>query len=246
MYTYAQDARQTRTHTRPGTAEGRDVGQGTTHGPHGDHHEKTWASLSWVRLPLVHTTTPSSSVYSSSFCDTAASNRVVERRHLHIIRKSRPWNSNSSPSRDPPLRWRRSQATRWVGRRRVGGGGRDGERDSRSRTASDDDPVSFSFLSVTRACSHRLSCTCFLEQIATVKGKVESSQGHAASSQKIIYSGKILTDNDTVQSCGVSEKDFLVLMVSKVCLSGVTRGIDSANTRQPTKILTLFCVPVGG
>lgn len=52
-------------------------------------------------------------------------------------------------------------------------------------------------------------------QIATVKGKIESQQGFSASQQKIIYSGKILTDADTVQSCGVSEKDFLVLMVSK-------------------------------
>lgn len=54
-----------------------------------------------------------------------------------------------------------------------------------------------------------------VSQIATVKGKIESSHGHQAASQKIIFSGKILTDADTVQSCGVSEKDFLVLMVSK-------------------------------
>ncbi|PWN33394.1 UV excision repair protein Rad23 [Meira miltonrushii] len=53
------------------------------------------------------------------------------------------------------------------------------------------------------------------DSIATVKGKIESQQGFQVSQQKIIYSGKILTDADTVQSCGVSEKDFLVLMVSK-------------------------------
>lgn len=53
-------------------------------------------------------------------------------------------------------------------------------------------------------------------QIASVKSKIQSGHGHQASSQKIIYSGKILADTDTVQSCGVSEKDFLVLMVSKV------------------------------
>jgi len=69
-----------------------------------------------------------------------------------------------------------------------------------------------------RLCTEALRCnlSSFLGQIASVKGKIESGHGHQAASQKIIYSGKILTDADTVQSCGVSEKDFLVLMVSKV------------------------------
>ncbi|PWN88638.1 UV excision repair protein Rad23 [Acaromyces ingoldii] len=53
------------------------------------------------------------------------------------------------------------------------------------------------------------------DTIGSVKSKIESVHGHAASAQKIIFSGKILTDNDTVASCGVKEKDFLVLMVSK-------------------------------
>ena len=60
-------------------------------------------------------------------------------------------------------------------------------------------------------------------------------QGHAAESQKLIYSGmshttllccrprldyssgKVLPDSKTVESCEIKEKDFLVLMVSKVC-----------------------------
>ncbi|UZJ56601.1 hypothetical protein CBS101457_005921 [Exobasidium rhododendri] len=53
------------------------------------------------------------------------------------------------------------------------------------------------------------------DSIASIKGKIETQHSHPAASQKIIYSGKILTDADTVQSCGVSEKAFLVLMVSK-------------------------------
>jgi UV excision repair protein RAD23 len=30
------------------------------------------------------------------------------------------------------------------------------------------------------------------------------------------YAGKILPDDKTIESCGIKEKDFLVLMVSKV------------------------------
>ncbi|PPQ70692.1 hypothetical protein CVT24_000174 [Panaeolus cyanescens] len=53
------------------------------------------------------------------------------------------------------------------------------------------------------------------DTIGTLKSKIEESQGHPAIVQKIIYSGKILTDDKTVEACGIKEKDFLVLMVSK-------------------------------
>ncbi|CAA7263206.1 unnamed protein product [Cyclocybe aegerita] len=53
------------------------------------------------------------------------------------------------------------------------------------------------------------------ESIADLKAKIEQSHAHPAASQKIIYSGKILTDDKTIDSCGIKEKDFLVLMVSK-------------------------------
>ncbi|KAJ4498279.1 hypothetical protein C8R41DRAFT_757440 [Lentinula lateritia] len=53
------------------------------------------------------------------------------------------------------------------------------------------------------------------ESIGAIKAKIEQYQGFAASSQKIIYAGKILTDDKTLESCGFKEKDFLVLMVSK-------------------------------
>ncbi|KJA19979.1 hypothetical protein HYPSUDRAFT_43885 [Hypholoma sublateritium FD-334 SS-4] len=53
------------------------------------------------------------------------------------------------------------------------------------------------------------------DTIADLKAKIQQSQGHPVASQKIIYSGKILTDDKTVESCGFKEKDFLVLMVSK-------------------------------
>ncbi|KAL0575595.1 UV excision repair protein rad23 [Marasmius crinis-equi] len=53
------------------------------------------------------------------------------------------------------------------------------------------------------------------DTVAVLKSKIESSQSHPVASQKIIYSGKILADDKTVESCGIKEKDFLVLMVSK-------------------------------
>ncbi|KAF8894138.1 hypothetical protein BD779DRAFT_1798037 [Infundibulicybe gibba] len=53
------------------------------------------------------------------------------------------------------------------------------------------------------------------ETIAVLKTKIQDSQGHPVAVQKIIYSGKILSDDKSIESCGIKEKDFLVLMVSK-------------------------------
>ncbi|KDR75954.1 hypothetical protein GALMADRAFT_248770 [Galerina marginata CBS 339.88] len=53
------------------------------------------------------------------------------------------------------------------------------------------------------------------ESVANLKAKIQESQGYPVALQKIIYSGKILTDDKSVESCGIKEKDFLVLMVSK-------------------------------
>lgn len=53
------------------------------------------------------------------------------------------------------------------------------------------------------------------DTIATIKSKIQKEQGHAPELQKIIFSGKILTDNKTVADCNIKEKDFLVVMVSK-------------------------------
>ncbi|KAK0504862.1 hypothetical protein EDD18DRAFT_1398321 [Armillaria luteobubalina] len=58
------------------------------------------------------------------------------------------------------------------------------------------------------------------ETIGALKNKIQDAQGHPVASQKIIYSGKILADDKTVGSCGIKEKDFLVLMVSKCSSSG--------------------------
>ncbi|KAF8632771.1 hypothetical protein AX17_004763 [Amanita inopinata Kibby_2008] len=53
------------------------------------------------------------------------------------------------------------------------------------------------------------------DTIGVLKEKVQQSQGHLPDQQKIIYAGKILSNDRTIESCGIKEKDFLVLMVSK-------------------------------
>ncbi|KAJ7703274.1 hypothetical protein B0H17DRAFT_1194472 [Mycena rosella] len=53
------------------------------------------------------------------------------------------------------------------------------------------------------------------DTVAILKEKIKDAQGHPTAIQKIIYSGKVLADDKTIESCGIKEKDFLVLMVSK-------------------------------
>ncbi|KAG8763076.1 hypothetical protein FRC11_006199 [Ceratobasidium sp. 423] len=53
------------------------------------------------------------------------------------------------------------------------------------------------------------------DTVLQLKQKVKDAQGHLVEQQKLIYSGKILSDDKTVESLGIKEKDFLVLMVSK-------------------------------
>ncbi|TRM69633.1 hypothetical protein BD626DRAFT_474829 [Schizophyllum amplum] len=53
------------------------------------------------------------------------------------------------------------------------------------------------------------------DTVGVLKQKISDAHGHPVASQKVIYSGKILPDDKTIESCGIKEKDFLVLMVSK-------------------------------
>ena len=54
------------------------------------------------------------------------------------------------------------------------------------------------------------------ETIGAVKEKINSEKGWASSTQKLIYSGKILQDDNTIESYKIEEKGFIVCMVSKV------------------------------
>ncbi|EJD52518.1 UV excision repair protein Rad23 [Auricularia subglabra TFB-10046 SS5] len=53
------------------------------------------------------------------------------------------------------------------------------------------------------------------DTVADLKSKIKDTQNHPVEHQKLIYSGKVLADDKTIESCQIKEKDFLVLMVSK-------------------------------
>ncbi|EZF36210.1 Nucleotide excision repair protein RAD23 [Trichophyton interdigitale] len=53
------------------------------------------------------------------------------------------------------------------------------------------------------------------DKILDVKEKIATEKGWPASQQKLIYSGKILQDDNTVESYNIEEKGFIVCMVSK-------------------------------
>ncbi|TKA77051.1 hypothetical protein B0A55_04396 [Friedmanniomyces simplex] len=53
------------------------------------------------------------------------------------------------------------------------------------------------------------------ETIGAVKQKISSEKGWEPSQQKLIYSGKILQDDNTIESYKIEEKGFIVCMTSK-------------------------------
>ncbi|ORX70624.1 UV excision repair protein Rad23 [Linderina pennispora] len=53
------------------------------------------------------------------------------------------------------------------------------------------------------------------DTILDVKNKVEAEHGFPASTQKLIFAGKILTDTQTVGEIKITEKDFMVMMTVK-------------------------------
>lgn len=54
------------------------------------------------------------------------------------------------------------------------------------------------------------------ETIGELKAKVQSEKGWEPSTQKLIYSGKILQDDKTIESYSIEEKGFIVCMIQKV------------------------------
>ncbi|KAJ5539122.1 UV excision repair protein (RadW) [Penicillium frequentans] len=72
-------------------------------------------------------------------------------------------------------------------------------------------------------------------QVRQVKEKIaQVKSGYDADRTKVIYSGKILQDDKTVESYNIQEKDFLVCLPSKPSvLESLTADIFSSNPRLP-------------
>jgi UV excision repair protein RAD23 len=54
------------------------------------------------------------------------------------------------------------------------------------------------------------------ETIAQLKEKISSEKGWEPQTQKLIFSGKILQDENTIESYSIEEKGFIVCMTTKV------------------------------
>jgi len=71
------------------------------------------------------------------------------------------------------------------------------------------------------------------DTVGDLKKKVQDTQGHAVETQKLIYSGKVLPDDKSIESCAIKEKDFLVLMVSKPKASPAASTSTPVTTSSP-------------
>jgi hypothetical protein len=56
-------------------------------------------------------------------------------------------------------------------------------------------------------------------QVAVLKNRIQEAKGMPADSLKIVYKGKTVTNEDTIEKLGIKETDFLVVMAQvQVCL----------------------------
>lgn len=66
------------------------------------------------------------------------------------------------------------------------------------------------------------------ETVGQVKAKISEEKGWDVAQQKLIYSGKILQDANTIESYNIEEKGFIVCMVSKPKAAPSTSGTSSS------------------
>ncbi|MCJ1361492.1 hypothetical protein MMC16_000592 [Acarospora aff. strigata] len=80
------------------------------------------------------------------------------------------------------------------------------------------------------------------ETIGAVKERISEEKGWEAAQQKLIYSGKILQDANTVESYHIEEKGFIVCMVSKPkavpASSSASSSAKPPSTPAPTTVQT--------
>lgn len=72
------------------------------------------------------------------------------------------------------------------------------------------------------------------ETIGEVKEKISKEKGWEASQQKLIYSGKILQDVNTVESYHIEEKGFIVCMTSKPKAAAASNPAASSSANPPS------------
>ncbi|QDS77038.1 hypothetical protein FKW77_006677 [Venturia effusa] len=90
------------------------------------------------------------------------------------------------------------------------------------------------------------------ELIADVKAKIEKDKGWEPATQKLIYSGKILADDKTVEFYKIEEKGFIVCMVSKpkaapgASASKAAPAVPSTPAREPAQTPAAPAAPAQG
>ncbi|KAL3424748.1 UV excision repair protein Rad23 [Phlyctema vagabunda] len=81
------------------------------------------------------------------------------------------------------------------------------------------------------------------ELISSVKEKIAKEKGCAVSQQKLIYSGKILQDANTVESYKIEEKGFIVCMIQKPKPAPATAASSSNPPSTPAPATTATPAP---
>ncbi|EED91766.1 Rad23 like protein, partial [Thalassiosira pseudonana CCMP1335] len=81
--------------------------------------------------------------------------------------------------------------------------------------------------------------------VAEVKVAIQTNKDLPASSMKLIHSGKVLKDEDKIESCNIKPNDFLVVMIAKVSswLCTIAKAATPAPTAAAATESTTVAVP---